>query len=49
MLKKHGTFTALEVHLKKTYLKQKKLEKHGQWVTKASLQNVYHWTKPFGL
>lgn len=47
-MKKHGTFSAMEIGLKKTILKKKQLEKHGGWYTKVYLSNV-HWTKPFGL
>ena len=46
MLKSHGTFGALEVSLKKTHLKKKRLERAGGWYTKTYLQNVAHWTKP---
>ena len=46
MLKKHGSFGALEVHLTKTHKKKRKLEKAGGWHTKMYLLNVGHWTKP---
>ena len=45
MLKAHGTFSALEVHVKKTQMKKKRLERAGGWYTKTHLQNVCHWTK----
>lgn len=46
MLKNHGSFSAMEVQVKKTHSKKKRLERAGGWYTKTYLQNVAHWTKP---
>ena len=48
MLKNHGSFAAMEIHLKKTHLKKKQLKRAGGWCTKTYLANVAHWTKPRG-
>ena len=45
LLKKHGSFKALELCIKKTHLKKKKLAQHGGYYTKAYLMANCAWTR----
>ena len=45
LLKKHGSFKALELCIKKTHLKKKTLAQHGGYYTKAYLMANCAWTR----
>ncbi|CAE7223132.1 unnamed protein product, partial [Symbiodinium sp. CCMP2456] len=46
LLKTHGNFKALELHVRKTHLSSYGKSKEGQWVTKQFLAQSEHWTPP---
>ena len=45
LLKKHGSFAAMELEVKKTHLKKKSRAKQGGYYTRVYLANHCHWTK----
>ncbi len=45
MMLDHGSFAAMEVHLKKTSEKSKSETSGGGWYTEHYLKTAEHWTK----
>ena len=45
MLKEHGDFAQMEIHIKKTNIKTDKQNQAGGWFTRHYLEKEAHWTK----